>query len=110
MIVGSVKYFFVRVFDLGLNSPVRRLGCRPQPNNGRCCKEKQDVKGDHRKTVEVVRELGQPYYKVFGLIRYGLIRHPSKDASGDLLWTQADIEAARKALAARRKRRPKTSE
>jgi hypothetical protein len=68
------------------------------------------VKNKHRKTVEVVRELGEPYYKVFGLIRYGKISYPSKDASGDLLWTQADIEAARKALAAGRKRAPKNSD
>jgi hypothetical protein len=51
-----------------------------------------------KKTSEVARELGVPYWKLFRLVQEGKILRPSKDGSGDMVWTAADIERARNAV------------
>ncbi len=50
------------------------------------------------KTFAVAQGLGVTYHRIMGLIRYGKIRPPRKDSSGDYVWTAHDLEAARKAL------------
>jgi len=56
------------------------------------------------KTTSVARQLGVPYWRLFDLLRSGLLTPPEKDTSGDYVWTDADIERARAALEARRQR------
>jgi hypothetical protein len=51
------------------------------------------------KTSEVVRHLGTNLSRIQYLLRHGKIAPPGKDASGDFVWTSADIDAARAALA-----------
>jgi hypothetical protein len=50
------------------------------------------------KTPTVARQLGVPYWRVIGLIRWGVIDPPAKDSSGDYVWLPADVERARRAL------------
>jgi hypothetical protein len=50
------------------------------------------------KTSEVLIVLGVPYYTLRDLWLAGRFRKPRKDASGDLVWTDADIRRAQKAL------------
>jgi hypothetical protein len=52
------------------------------------------------KSSEVTRQLGCNYEKLNYLIRQQKIARPAKDASGDLLWSAKDVEAARQAIAA----------
>lgn len=52
-----------------------------------------------RKSPTAARELGISYYQLFGLLRSDKLPPPEKDSSGDYVWTDADMEAARKALA-----------
>jgi hypothetical protein len=59
-----------------------------------------------RKTPVAARELGITYHRLIGLIRFDKIPPPTRDSSGDYLWTDADIERARQAVAAMRKREP----
>jgi hypothetical protein len=59
-----------------------------------------------RKSPVVADELGVGYYVLLGLIRGKRIRPPAKDSSGDYVWTESDVEAARQALAARRRPTP----
>jgi hypothetical protein len=59
----------------------------------------------YRKTPVAARELGLTYTQLVGLIRYGHIAPPGRDSSNDFVWTDADMDRARAALAARRKRR-----
>jgi hypothetical protein len=44
------------------------------------------------------RELGIPYHRLIGLMRYGKIEPPERDSSGDYLWTDEDLARARHAL------------
>ena len=53
------------------------------------------------KTTQVSRSLDIPYHRLINLIRYDLINPPTKDYSGDFLWSESDVEAARVALAQR---------
>ncbi len=53
------------------------------------------------KTTAAARLLGVPYWRLFALVRDGLVT-PPKDSSGDYVWTDSDIERAREALARRR--------
>lgn len=55
-----------------------------------------------RKTPAAAKELGVPYWHLMNLIRYGKLTPPARNESGDFLWTDADLEAARQALARRR--------
>jgi hypothetical protein len=57
-----------------------------------------------RKTTVAAQELGIPYYRLIGLLRYGKMAAPARDTSGDYLWTDVDLERARQALAAGRRK------
>ena len=57
-----------------------------------------------RKTPAAAKELGISYPTLIGLLRYGKLDPPSKDTSGDYIWTDADLTRARNALAKQRKR------
>jgi hypothetical protein len=61
------------------------------------------------KSGAVAATLGVPYYKLIDLIRFSRIGAPEKDSSGDYLWTDEDVERARRVLAARRPRRQEES-
>jgi hypothetical protein len=56
------------------------------------------------KSSAAARALGVPYYRLFELIRSGKLPPPPKDTSGDYVWSEQDIEAARRALMARQPR------
>ena len=46
------------------------------------------------------------YWRLFGLLRNGVIQPPGKDSSGDYVWLPEDIDRARKALTATRGQKP----
>ena len=50
-------------------------------------------------------ELGVTYYRLIGLLRAGKMSSPQKDGSGDYLWSDKDLAAARKALSIDRRRK-----
>jgi hypothetical protein len=58
-----------------------------------------------RKTAEVARAESVTYHKLHSLVRFNKIARPAMDSSGDFLWFEADVLAARAALAALAKRR-----
>jgi hypothetical protein len=58
-----------------------------------------------RKTQDTARELGCSGELLYGLIRRGRMPRPGKDSSGDLVWNDGDLEAARAAIRARYSRR-----
>jgi hypothetical protein len=56
-----------------------------------------------RKTPAAARELGVSSDTLCGLIRRGKLDPlPTKDSSGDYIWSESDLDRARAALAARR--------
>ena len=55
-----------------------------------------------RKTPQVARELGCSYSQLFNLIRTCKFLPPLKDSSGDYVWSERDVSAARQALAEQR--------
>jgi hypothetical protein len=57
------------------------------------------------KSRVVADQLGISYYNLFELIRSKHLTPPDKDSSGDYVWTPADVERARAALADRVQRR-----
>jgi hypothetical protein len=59
-----------------------------------------------RKLPVAAKELGIPYYRLISLLRAEKVAPPQKDPSGDYIWTDADLEAARRAMGVdyRRKR------
>jgi hypothetical protein len=59
------------------------------------------------KTPVAARHLGVTYHTLIGLLRFNKIDPPQRDSSGDYLWSPADLDRARAALAARRRPRPK---
>ena len=59
------------------------------------------------KTAAAAKELGVEYFGLFNLIRFGKLRPPAKDTSGDYIWSSADLDRVRQVLAAKRKRRAK---
>jgi hypothetical protein len=61
------------------------------------------------KTSAVARLLGIPYTRLFALIRYGHLAPPPKDESGDYIWSDADVNRAREALAASLRRNAKAA-
>jgi hypothetical protein len=61
----------------------------------------------YRKTPIAARELGIPYHTLIGLLRYNKMAPPDRDSSGDYVWTEKDMERARKVLAAMHQRRGK---
>lgn len=58
-----------------------------------------------RKTPIAAAELGVTYHRLMGLVRFAKIAAPTRDSSGDYLWTDADLERARQALANLRQRK-----
>ena len=60
------------------------------------------------KTPDVADQLGVPYWRLMDMLRARRIQRPTKDSSGDYLWTESDIAAARAVLASRRHRAAKT--
>jgi hypothetical protein len=54
------------------------------------------------KTPIAADQVPASYTQLMNLIRCRKIKAPAKDSSGDYIWTEADIEAARLALARRR--------
>jgi hypothetical protein len=57
-----------------------------------------------RKTPAAARELGVTVYRLHSLIRGGKLPPPQKDTSGDFIWTDADVDRARRALTLDRRR------
>jgi hypothetical protein len=53
-----------------------------------------------RKTPVAARMLGIPFTRLHSLIRSGKLAAPKKDSSGDYVWTDADLDSARKTLEA----------
>jgi hypothetical protein len=56
------------------------------------------------KTPVAAQRLNVPYYRLISLLRLRKIAPPTKDSSGDYLWTQNDLEAARRALSSSRRK------
>lgn len=50
------------------------------------------------KTPVAARELGISYHRLFGMLRSAKLTPPQKDSSGDYIWTEDDMEAARQIL------------
>lgn len=63
----------------------------------------------YRKTTELVRQLGITHNQIAYLIRENRLQPPLKDASGDYLWSDDDVERLRAALAKLRSRRRATA-
>jgi len=51
-----------------------------------------------RKSPIAAEELGISYHRLISLLRSKKLPWPQKDSSGDYLWADADLEAARKVL------------
>jgi hypothetical protein len=81
----------------GRVSPVRSRGPRPVASFFR----PGEVVVTHLKTREVLAVLGGvSYYRLVSALRGGKISPPpAKDASGDYVWTEEDVDRARQALA-----------
>lgn len=62
-----------------------------------------------RKSPLAAKELGISFYRLHGLLRARRITPPQKDSSGDYLWTDEDLERARKALAENDRKRQRTT-
>ena len=62
---------------------------------------------NYRKTPVAARELGVGYFQLYDLLRFGKIDPPARDSSGDFIWTDADLERARNALASVRRAKRK---
>jgi hypothetical protein len=59
----------------------------------------------HRKSPAAAKELGISYYRLIGLLRSEKVKPPRKDSSGDYLWSDQDLAAARVALSVDRRRK-----
>jgi hypothetical protein len=55
------------------------------------------------KSAAAARTLGIRYHVLYALVRDGVVAEPPRDTSGDFVWREEDVEAARQALAARRR-------
>jgi hypothetical protein len=51
------------------------------------------------KTPQVANLLGVSYWRLMAMLRSGKYPEPGKDSSGHYSWQEADVEAARRALA-----------
>jgi hypothetical protein len=58
-----------------------------------------------RKSPIAARELGISYSRLCWLLRADKLTPPLKDSSGDYVWADKDVEAARRALAIDRRRK-----
>lgn len=63
-----------------------------------------------RKSRFAAKELGISYHQLFALLRYDRMTPPQKDTSGDYVWTDDDLDAARRALAEMHGRRRSKNE
>lgn len=63
----------------------------------------------YRKSPAAAKELGISYYQLIGLLRSDRLAPPEKDSSGDYVWTDGDLERARQALRAGRRRKGVTA-
>jgi hypothetical protein len=61
----------------------------------------------HLKSGAAAELLGIPYYTLIELMRAKRLAPPAKDSSGQFVWTEADIERARQAVAELQARRAK---
>jgi hypothetical protein len=50
------------------------------------------------KTPVAARKLGIPYSHLISLLRSGKVHPPEKDTSGDYVWSERDLAAARSVL------------
>lgn len=58
------------------------------------------------KTPAVAALLGVAYHRLYSLLRYRVVPPPAeRDSSGHMLWTPAEVAAARAAIAERDTRR-----
>jgi hypothetical protein len=55
---------------------------------------------------QAARTLGVTYHQLIGLLRFNKMPPPSRDTSGDYLWTADDLERARQTLRSARYRSP----
>jgi hypothetical protein len=58
-----------------------------------------------RKSTVAAHELGISYHRLISLLRSEKLSRPQKDSSGDYVWTEQDLAAARQALAVDRRRK-----
>jgi hypothetical protein len=58
-----------------------------------------------RKTRQASRKLGVSYWRLIGMLRSDKFQPPKKDASGDFVWSTADLDRNRVALADGRRQR-----
>jgi hypothetical protein len=65
---------------------------------------------DYYKTPVAAQKLGITYHRLIGLLRHRKIDPPARDSSGDYIWATADLNRARRALAAMRRPKPETAE
>jgi hypothetical protein len=47
------------------------------------------------KSPLAAKELGISYHRLMSLLRYDKVPRPAKDSSGDYVWTEDDLAAAR---------------
>ena len=59
---------------------------------------KQTPEATALKTKEAARQLGISYWHLISLLRSEKLQAPPKDSSGDFVWTEQDLDAARRAL------------
>jgi hypothetical protein len=64
--------------------------------------------GQHKKTIEVARELGVNVSHLLGAIRDNRFPAPARDVSGHFEWTARDRKAARKGIRTDRRRKRQT--
>jgi hypothetical protein len=57
------------------------------------------------KTPQAAKVLGVSYWRLVSLLRCEKIEPPAKDSSGDFIWLEKDLAAARQALENGRQRR-----
>ncbi len=50
------------------------------------------------KSPLAAKELGISYHRLMSLLRYDKLPRPQKDSSGDYVWTEDDLTAARRVL------------
>jgi DNA-binding transcriptional MerR regulator len=58
----------------------------------------QEVEMQFYKIRDICRILGIPDYKIYYLLRHGRISEPSKDSSGDFVFTESDILRIKEAM------------
>jgi hypothetical protein len=60
---------------------------------------------EYLKSPVAAQRLGVSYHRLVSLLRYRKIDLPAKDSSGDFVWSEKDLQAAREALENGRQRR-----